>query len=142
MSADLTDVDTWIWRTFTNDVQLNTAVGGRIYSDQAPQGATEPLVIYAFLGGSDKIQTFRTRFTNAIYLIRAVAQDSTFTVVKAIADRMDELLTVPTQGSSIGDILISTVIREQPHQRKDMENGIPVVYLGGFYRIKYQPLGL
>jgi hypothetical protein len=43
------------------------------------------------------------------------------------------------QGDIVRDVRISTVTREQPHQRKDMENGQPVVYLGGFYRIKYQP---
>jgi hypothetical protein len=139
MSADLTNIDEWLWDTFSGDLQLNTAVGGRIYANHAPQGAAMPLVIYAFLGGSDRVQTFRSRFTNAIYLIRAVTQGSTMVAIKAIADRMDELLTVPTQGVTVGDVLISTVIREQPHERADMENGVPVVYLGGFYRFRYQP---
>ena len=142
MSADLASVDEWIYDVLSNDLQLSTMVSGRIYSNLAPQGAALPMVIFAFLGGSDKIQTFRSRFTNAIYLIRAINQSSSIKALRTIADRVDELLFVPEQGVFINDILISTVIREQPHERADMENGVPTVYLGGFYRVRYQPSGL
>ena len=55
---------------------------------------------------------------------------------------MDDLLvtSLPDQGTIVEDIRVASCLREQPHQRKDMENGVPTVYLGGFYRIKYQPL--
>jgi hypothetical protein len=88
------------------------------------------------------VLTLRTRFTNAIYLIRAVTGGSSFNALETIADRVDELLisALPDQGTIVRDIRVSSCTREQPHQRKDMENGVPTVYLGGFYRIKYQPL--
>lgn len=139
MSADIASVDQWIYDTFHSDLQLNTAVSGRIYGNLAPQGSAFPMVIFSFLGGSDKIQTFRTRFTNAIYLVRAITHSSSINGIRSIADRVDELLAVPEQGVFVNDILISTVIREQPHERFDLENGVPTVYLGGFYRFRYQP---
>lgn len=142
MSADSTRIDQWIYGLLNGDLTLSTAVSSRIYGDMAPQGATMPLVLFSYLGGADKVLTLRTRFTNAIYLIRAVTGGSSYNSVEPIADRVDELLTsaIPDLGVVLRDIRVSSCTREQPHQRKDMENGVPVVYLGGFYRIRYQPL--
>lgn len=138
--SDLTRVDEWILGVLKNDPQVGGVLGQRVYADAAPQGASMPMVLFAFLGGSDKTQTFQRRFTNAIYLVRAVAQSSSYATVEAISDRIDLILTVPNQGTFLRGVLIANVIREQPHQRKDLENGVPYVYLGGFYRIRYQPL--
>lgn len=142
MSADISRIDQWVYGVLGGDITLAAAVSSRIYGDMAPQGAAMPLVLFSFLGGADKVLTLRTRLTNAIYLIRAVASGSSYNTAEAIADRMDLLLTsaLPDLGTVVRDIRVSSCTREQPHQRKDMENGVPVVYLGGFYRIKYQPL--
>lgn len=141
MSADSTRVDQWLYQTLSGNQTLSTAVGGRIYVDMAPQGATFPLVLFAFLGGADKVLTFRSRFTNAIYLVRAVGDGSSYSPIRSIADRIDALLsTVPDNGIIVDDIRIASCNREQPHQRMDMERGKPTVYLGGFYRIRYQPI--
>jgi hypothetical protein len=140
MSGDLARVDRWIYQVLTADAQLAGLVGTRIYADLAPQGVTGEVVIFAFLGGADKFQTLNSdsRSTNAIYLVRAIAQSSSYDAVRSAADRIDALLQVPTQGSLVDDVLITGVRREQPHQRKDLANGVPYVYLGGFYRILYQ----
>lgn len=139
MSADLTRVDQWIYGVLSADTQLAGLVGTRIYGDLAPQQATMPFVLFSFLGGADRFVTLTARSTNAIYLIRGVAQSSSFSEVEAIGDRIDVAIRVPNQGSLVRDTLITSVVREQPHQRKDLENGVPYVYLGGFYRIRYQP---
>jgi hypothetical protein len=142
VSADISRIDQWIYGILGGDLALSTAVSNRVYGDMAPQGASMPLVLFSYLGGADKVLTLRTRFTNAIYLIRAVASGSSYNTVETIADRMDLLLTtaIPDLGVVVRDIRVSSCTREQPHQRKDMENGVPTVYLGGFYRIRYQPL--
>jgi len=140
MSADLTRIDEWLYSTLSANITLNTAVSGRIYGDMAPQGTNYPLILFSFLGGADKVLTFKSRFTNAIYLIRAVGKGSSYNSVESLADLVDILLSqIPDNGTVVRDIRISSCTREQPHQRKDMENGVPVVYLGGFYRIRYQP---
>lgn len=140
--SDLVRVDQWIYGKLQNDAQIGGAVGGRVYVDLAPQEAATPLVLFSFLGGADKVLTLSRRLTNAIYLVRAVAQSSSYGSVKAIADRIDEVMTVPTQGTFVDGTIITTVYREQPHQRVDLENGKPYVYLGGFYRIRYQQASL
>ncbi len=139
MTADLSRVNEWIWQTLSSDLSLSGGVGGRIYSDEAPQDAPVPMVVFAFLGGSDKLQAFSARLTSVLYLIRAVGAGSSFDPIETVADRIDDVLRLPTQGTVIRDTRITSCLREQPHQRKDSQYGIPLVYLGGFYRIKFQP---
>jgi len=139
VSADISRIDQWISSTLRNDAELSGLTGGRVYGDMAPQGATMPLILFSYLGGADKVVTLRTRLTNAIYLVRAVAKGSSYDAIERMGDRIDELLIVPQQGVFIRDIQIVSCAREQPHQRKDMEQGVPIVYLGGFYRVRYQP---
>lgn len=141
MSADITRIDEWLYDLFSANATITSTVGGRIYGDVAPQGSTFPLVLFAFLGGADKVITFSSRFTNAIYLIRAVGRGSSYDSIELLADRLDVLLgnAVPTNGVVVRDIRIASCNREQPFQRKDTTDGVPVVYLGGFYRIRYQP---
>jgi hypothetical protein len=142
MSADISRIDQWIFGILSSDFQITAAVGSRVYGDMAPQGASMPLILFSYLGGADKVVTLRTRLTNAIYLIRAVTTGSSYNSIVVPADRIDAILGVPDQGTIVDDIRIISCNREQPHQRKDMENGVPVVYLGGFYRIRYQPLNV
>jgi hypothetical protein len=137
--ADLTRVNEWMWQTLHGDVALTSLVNGRIYADEAPQQATLPMVVYAYLGGSDKLLTFNARLTSVLYLVRAIADGSSYDPIEAAADRIDDALKLPTQGTIIRDTRITTCQREQPHQRKDSLYGVPIVYLGGFYRIHFQP---
>jgi len=142
MSADLSRVNQWLYTRFFGDAALSNAVGGRVFVDFAPQGTISPMVIYSYLGGSDRVRTRTSRLTNALYLIRAAADGSSYDAIEPLADRLDDLLSVPDNGVLVRDIRIASCIREQPHQRKDEEFGKPVVYLGGFYRIQYQPADL
>lgn len=139
MSADLSRVDQWLWNTLSGDAVLMTGVGGRIYADEAPEGAEAPMVVYGYLGGSDKILTLSARLTSVLYLIRAIDNGSSYDPIEPWADRIDAVLTVPNQGTIQRDVRITSCTREQPHQRKDAQFGVPTVYLGGFYRIRYQP---
>ncbi len=138
MTADLTRVDQWISQTLKGDATILSGTSGRIFVDEAPQGAASPMVVFAFLGGADKVLTLSSRFTNVLYLIRAITQGSSYDAIEALADRIDDVLRVPPAGLIIRDTLITSCRREQPFQRKDEEDGIPVMYLGGFYRILFQ----
>jgi hypothetical protein len=139
MTAELSRVDQWLYSTLNNDAQLSTAVGGRIYADEAAEGAAAPMVVYAFLGGADRLLTFNARLSGALFLVRAMGDGSSYDPIEAIADRIDTVLTVPSQGTIVRDVRITSCQREQPHQRKDATFGVPTVYLGGYYRIRFQP---
>jgi hypothetical protein len=141
MTADLTRVNEWMYSVLSNDLTVSTAVAGRIYGDEAPELAASPLVIFAFLGGSDRVLSLRGRLSSVLYLVRAVDENSSYDVIEPIADRIDDLLAaaIPDRGTVIRDTRIMSCYREQPHQRKDNSEGKPVVYLGGYYRIGFQP---
>lgn len=141
MSGDLARVDRWLYGVLSNDLQIQGQVAGRIYSDEAPQNAPVPMLIFAFLGGSDRLLALRGRLSSVLYLVRAVDEGSSYNSVIPVADRIDEILTtaIPTFGTILDDTRITSCYREQPHQRKDSQFGVPTVYLGGYYRIGFQP---
>ena len=139
MSAELTEVDQWIYARLHTDGELGDLVGERIYSEAAPQGTTGRLIIFGYLGGADRMQS-SIRVSYFLYLIRAVAESASFTAVKRAAERIDAVMSIPMEGIDLDTVQIFSVVRDQAHKRFDQENGIPVVYLGGIYRIRTQPL--
>lgn len=139
MVAEHARVNVWLVNVLSGDSALNTAVSGRIYAEEAPQGALAPMVVFANLGSSTRVRTLRGHVLSSLYLVRAIADGSSFDAITPIADRIDALLTVSDAGTIVDGVRITKVRIDQPHQRKDSENGKPVVYLGGIYRIDYQP---
>lgn len=138
--ADLSRVNQWLRQVLTDDLQLNQSVSGRVYADEAPQGAAAPMVVYAFLGGADRLLTSRSsRLSSALYLIRGIADGSSYDPVEPIADRIEAVLTLPDEGTVVRGVRLMSCQREQPHQRKDASFGKPSVYMGGFYRLKFSP---
>lgn len=138
MSAELSDIDAWIYTTLTGDSALMAAAPAGVHAEVAPQGTRGTLVTFGFLGGADRpLGTVRVSY--ALYLIRAIAESMSFAAVTAAADRIDALMTVPLAGAVAGDVRIYSVMRDQPHKRLDNSEGVPVVYLGGIYRIRTQP---
>lgn len=136
---ELPRIAEWMTSVLAGDAAIANLVQGRVYVDQAPQEADSPMVVAAFLGGADKSITKSARLTHTLYLVRAIAEGSSYEPLQPIVDRIEAVLTVPQQGTVVGDVRITSVFREQPHQRKDAENGIPFVYMGGFYRVFAQP---
>ena len=137
--AELSRVNEWLFSTLSLDLAIFGKVNNRIYADQAPQEAGSPMIVFSFLGGADKLITGSARLTQTLYLVRAIAKGLSYDIVDDIADRIVAVLTVPDAGQIVRDVRITSCSREQPHQRKDAENGVPYVYMGGFYRIRFQP---
>lgn len=122
------------------DSTLNTLVGGRIYSEEAPQGAAVPMVVFAHLGGSTSVRTLNGHVLTSLYMVRAIDDGESFDgVVTAVADRIDTVLTVGDQGTVVDGVRITKCRIDQPHQRKDASEGVPIVYMGAIYRVYYQP---
>lgn len=149
MAAEHSRVTGWIWDAIQADATLVTALKAvpgedpellpRIFADEAPQGAKVPLVLYAFLGGSDQL-VGNSRLSSALWLVRAVGEGASYSTIEDIADRVDERITnVGAGGIFYRDIHILSCTREQPHQRKDAAFGVTTIYLGGFYRVRWSP---
>lgn len=135
--SELWRLDEWLFETLGADYALKAWANGGIHADSAPQGTKGNLVIFAFQGGSHRKQPI----SYALYLVRAVAEGRSFDLVGEAADRIDrQMLSLPQEGAVNRGLHIIRVQRDQPHQRKDAENGIPVVYLGGVYRAWFERL--
>lgn len=137
--AELARVNQWLMNVLTGDFSLNLMTGGRIFIDEAPQETLTPMVVAAYMGGSDKLIASTSRLTQVLYLVRAIADSGSYETVTPMADRIEALMVVPTDGTIIDSVRITTCFREQPHQRMDNQYGIRTVYMGGFYRIRFQP---
>lgn len=140
MAADLARINQWIYSTLSADPTVSAAVGTRIYSELAPQGATFPLVLFAHIGNTDVRNSFGNgRLSKVIYLVRAVTTGSSTDPVKAVADRFDPLLLV--HNVTVDGVRIAAVQHFQHHIRKDSDLGFPIAYLGSYYYIFCQPAG-
>lgn len=140
MPAELARVNQWMYSTLSTDPTITSVVGTRIYAEQAPQGVTFPLVLFAHIGNVDVAHAFgNQRLAKVIYLVRAVAQGSSVNPIKSVADRFDPLLLV--KNVVVDGVRIAYVQHFQHHIRQDMENGVPVAYLGSYYNIFCQPAG-
>jgi hypothetical protein len=137
--AEIARVNSWMWSTLAGDSALNTAVSGRIYAEEAPQGAAVPMVIFAHLGGSTRERTLRGHVLTSLYMVRAISEGSSFDAITPLADRIDAVMTVPSGGTVVDGVRITQIRVDQPHQRKDSSEGVPVVYLGAIYRVDFQP---
>lgn len=137
--AELSRINQWMIQQLRSDPVIRTQTAGRVYADMAPQGTTGKMVVFSFLGGADKLLTSRSRLTGVLYLVRAIADGSSYDLVESVADRIEAVLVVPDEGTVVREVRLMSCFREQPHQRKDAENGVPVVYMGGFYRVRFQP---
>lgn len=135
MVAETARVSEWIALTLNSDEYLQGWASGGIWVDYAPQETNGNVVLAAWQGGSDR----KVAFSYSLYLVRAVAEGGSYDLVEPAADRIDEKMTttLPIEGLDYRGIRIMKVDRDSPHQRKDAENGVPVVYLGKIYRVWY-----
>jgi len=139
MPAELARVNQWMYSTLAADTAISNVVGSRIYAEQAPQGASYPMVLFAHIGNIDVTRAMNNgRLAKVIYLVRVVGEGfSVSGSLQTVADRFDPLLLV--KNVTVDGVRIAYVQHDQHHIRKDSENGIPVSYLGSYYLIFCQP---
>lgn len=123
------------------DTALSGLVGGRIYNQQAPQGAVRPFIIYAYQGGADlgAIGQDQRILVRPLYLVKVVSEGNSFAAGAAVMDAADELLyalrgTVTFNGKVYR---ILGMYRETPIRYVEMQSdGKRLNHVGGSYRIQ------
>lgn len=140
MPAELARVEQWMYTTLAADATVTSLCGTRIYADEAPQGATFPLIVFAHIGNVDVIRAGNNgRMAKVIYLVRAVGKgSSTAGDLLTVADRFDPLLLV--QNVTVNGVRIAYVQHDQHHIRKDSQDGVPMSYIGSYYLVFTQPV--
>lgn len=118
---------------------VDTLVSGRIFTDEAPQGAVYPFVlISAQAPGIDVVSIGPHRvMVNTLYWIRVVGKGASKKALQATADRIDALLQAA--GGVTASIRVLMVNREQiPAIPPATVDGVRYSQLGGLYRAYVQ----
>lgn len=126
----------WLTGKLVGDSQLSALVGGRIYPYKAPQGSAMPYLTWAFVAGEDvRVLGPARLWTNALYQILAYT-NGLFADVRAVASRVDDLLSSASGSASGG--YVYTCLRERALESVDDSQGVDYPRAGGEYRITVQ----
>ncbi len=124
----------WLYGKLSGDETLAGLVGSRIYEDVAPPKAAYPLIVYHVQDGHDVNGVAGARIlTQEVYVVKAVHRDTSYSSLKAIAKRIDELIHTASGQTTDGDLV--ACIREQPLKFLAIEDGVEYRHLGGIYRL-------
>lgn len=139
---ELTRVDVWLQTLLAGDTALQALVGNpaRVYSDVADPAATYPFIVHQHQGSADVRGVGPGRIMlSGVWLVRAVAQTTTWTALAACADRIDRLLQGNPGGPAGTDGAVFSSVREQPFKQvENIEGGEQIRHLGGLFRILVQ----
>ena len=133
------DAEAWLYSTLSNDSVLAGLLGlpttGGIYSTQAPEGASYPLVVYQLTQSTDaNAPGFVRVLTEMVYAIHCADRVNSLANLDAIASRVDVLVhgqTVSLPGGALQ--LGSTRLRQ--HVLAGAVAGVPTRDLVSTYSI-------
>jgi len=96
------NADYWIYTKLNNDSELATALGGRIYIDEAPQDAQYPLAVIVSVSSNQIGNLSRDRIMDdELWQIAIWIDQPKYTSIDAIAERV---ITVLHKASGTGVI--------------------------------------
>lgn len=126
----------WLYATLSADATLAGLVGDRISGTLSPELLPTPYVTFLLQSPRDIIGVGGVRIsTDNLYIVKGVAQTSTWDDLTSIANRIDYLIHRPgsTMIQGTGSL---TCIREMVHQMAEVDEGLQYRHLGGIYRIR------
>lgn len=130
-------VDKWLYTVLHGDATLLAAAAGGIHADAAPMGTTGVYVVYAMMANADLLTLSGVRmFNRNMYVVKAVGEGASYSVVKTAAERIDTLIR-RTSGSVTGALILSCV-REEIVRYSELVEQKQFRHLGGLYRIQAQ----
>jgi len=115
---------------------ISTGLSERIYLEVAPQGTKWPCIIYQCQDTPREVRgvgTFAV-MVDTLYLVKAVAQVSSYAPLVPIAKAIHDVLTSAT-GNAVGDGEVLTSARDRQFSMIEATNGSEYRHLGGQYRI-------
>lgn len=129
----------WIYSQLSGDATITGIVGANIFTEEAPQEATFPMLVFAHIGNVDSFRATNYGYVNkAIWLVRVVVAGSSVEgSAVTVAERFNPLLL--KNNVVVGDVRINLVQHDQDHVRADSQSGIPLSYLGAYYLVFTSP---
>jgi len=131
----------FIRETLGASAALTALVGTRIYPEFAPQNATYPLVVFALLSSPDRNAVGHNRriFTEPLFVVRGVANETSWVTVSLIADAIDAALMGANNNGVLSPALhVQGAYREAPLRYTEVPQGTSGTrynHSGGQYRL-------
>ncbi len=140
MSAPETWIaDQWLYATLHGDATIVAAVGDRIYADVAPLDAAYPFIVYNLRSAQDVAGVGAQRILSQLdYQVKAIAQGASYQPIKAIAQRIDELLHRKSGTTTDGTVITAVRLEPVRYPETDAQSGVQYKHLGGIYRLQAQ----
>jgi hypothetical protein len=132
------EAERWLYAKLSGDSVLNTAVSGRIYAYEAPEGAAFPYVVFG-LGSPqpDKVPVGAPRiWSSLVYDVKVVGETSDAKSLQTIANRIDAVLDRQS-----GNTTNATVVycgRQLPISMRERYETKSFHHLGGQFRLFVQ----
>lgn len=99
------NADRWLYTQLTTDVQLSTALGGRVFVDMAPLGTQYPLAIMTFVAAQQVGTWSQDRvMDNELWQIAVWTNQNNYSGIESIADRIRAVLHKTSGTGVIGCI--------------------------------------
>lgn len=144
MPSELTPAEQFFFNKLTTDSQMATLAPGGFHSERVHQVPAGVYVIWTNVGGPldvSEVQGVRI-YSEALYLIRAIAKTGDFNILQPAASRLDTLLHRQNGSVMGGDGTAYTILwcaRERPYSQVEQVVDIERRHLGGYYRVYVQP---
>lgn len=130
----------WIYDRLVADADVVGAVGTRIYTSQAPEGATFPLVLFTYQGGPDTRGLGIVRIqTNPLWQIKVICAGAPDDAVRLVADRIDVLFQEAV--TEISESYVFSSRREQAifYAEPVTDSAEFYTHTGGLFRLVIYP---
>lgn len=136
-------VDLWVEQRLQGQAAalnaISAGLSGRIYNMLAPRGVGYPHIVYQCqvtprdVRGVGPVRIM----VDTLYIVKAVAQVSSFGPLAPVARTIDLALT-SAEGSPVADGLVLSSAREEGFNLIEVTEGVQIRNLGGVYRIHAQ----
>lgn len=129
---ELAAVESWL---FDKLLVLNYPV----YSEEAPEDAPYPFILFAHLDAKDVFGVGTARFlTRADYVVRGCDRTESAKDVYPLAVAIDNVLHGVKGVAPIQALMVLSCVRNEPFRQREVQDDIVYLSRGGIYRIQVQ----
>lgn len=125
--------DRWLFDVLSSDVNLEGAIGDRIYMDTAPEGSSYPFIGMQFVYGRavSNMMADIVMF-DEVWLVKATGKGNDYTALEPIVNRISQVLH-KASGSGVVACFEEEILRFS-----EIDQGEVYKHLGHYYRIYTQ----
>lgn len=124
------NADRWLFKSLTENSDLQALIGSRVFVDVAPEGTEYPFVVFQFVHSAPVDNNSVERIMNdELWLVRSVGMGNSYTGLEPIANLIENILHKATGDGVIG------AVQEEEFRYSEFENGVHYKHIGHYYRI-------